>query len=269
MKIKTFSISILFLAVITTIAQESESIFLDAVVIPEHAEQATTASFGTLAFDFSQQVEQAYNFTQNAHTTFNLQERQIAQDITGSGRLIVRSQGMNTGEIELKDIAVKNPEWPAEMAANKMPSIVIKQVQEDGKSANTNNPMADIVLWLFPMTGKEIQLGKSEKIPRTFPVAWNNQTSQATGSRLIHAKQHIRYQERHCLLFTITDTLDELNPPIADVTFTLRGKGYFIYDYQKKAIIIGRIAMRMRLLTKGEVQSDSDNFISIDRRINP
>lgn len=251
----------------TALAEDAHaSIFFKAVVVPDLQDAHTSTSFGALVFDFSKPVESAYAFTQEVHTTFVLGEKQMTQSLSGSGRLIVRSDGMELGEIALRDVRIKKPGHPEPV---QMPPQAITHVRPDGTMANPGNALAEMIALLLPITGSDIVLGKSTKQPRRFPVHFQNQASEAVGERTITAKRHVLFKGKPCVLFTVQDSLLQLVPPIPEASVDMRGEGYSLYDYQAKSILVSKFAQRMRLLHFNEAKVDSDNYFSVDLIINP
>jgi hypothetical protein len=243
-------------------AEAHASIFIKAAEVPDLRDIQAPTSFGVLAFDSSRAAESTYAFTQEVHTTLVLGQTQSTQDLSASGRLVVRSDGMGLGEIGLRDIAIKNQGRPGPA---QMPPIDITQVRPDGTTAKPGNALAEAILLLLPVTGTEIVLGERSKRPRRFPVTFQNRASEAVGERTITAKRHVLYKAKPSVLFTVQDSLLRLVPPIPDASFDMRGEGYFLYDYQAKSIVVSKFALRMRLSHLDETKIDSDNYYSIDR----
>lgn len=246
-------------------ADAHESIFLNAVEVPVLPDEQAPVSLGSLAFDFSRSVELRYDFKQEIHSVFVLNQKQLTQDLSAAAKLIVQSDGMALGKITLRDITMSSPGRPANAPMPPLPPVIISEVRPDGTTTKPENPLGEAILLLLPVTGSDIKLGETSAKPRRFPISFQNQVSEAVGERKITAKRHVLYEGKACVLFIVRDTLEQLIPPIPDTTVDIRGDGYFLYDHQGKVIVISKLALRMRLLHKNETQIDSDNFFSIGR----
>lgn len=255
----------------TSPLSSDSSRFLEA--IGKSSYQTTeTAGPADVRFDFSDSKVYAYDYTQiiDAASVFEGAHSPIKQGVSGSGILLIRSNGDRTGTLVLQDFVTTIRSGIDESTASSAPStLVVSTVKEDGSVPGSSaHPLLSI---LFPIPSRSLSKGESAKV--TFQVPFYSSTTGTVHyvavNSTITLTRFVLVDGRRCAELDV-DFESGATSGGVKLDCVVRGKGIYYYDMVSMDFVYGENATIVIVRAypgqdPSSVVMKSDNLIRIRR----
>ena len=209
-------------------------------------------------WDFSEPgIEHNYSYEQKVKMKNDMQSsfgggesKNIEQEMSTKGKLIIKSQGNGTAKMVLKDMKMSMGGSKSETMAQQMPPIVVQEVNEDGSGSFGDNSLDMMLKTLFPLPQQPINVGESVDIPVQMPFNAMGSVLQATGRSHITLSKYVMVGDRFCAKFNVDTVISEMQIPKeikGDYGCSVKGTSVFYFDVENRVFVSGKIAMLMTL----------------------
>lgn len=218
-------------------------------------------------WDFSEKTMHSYLFEQVVYGhTSDLQapdkQEEAAREQTASakGTILVSSRGNGSADIVLRNAKLRVVEPPdrqesreseedkAKPAIREMelPPMILSGMKEDGSGVAAGNPQEAMIRLLFPLPGKQLEVGEIAEAPTRFPMNLGGTRLTATGKTRLMLVRYVKVDDIPCAQLAGEIDVSELEIPDGlhgEYSCKADGAGVFLFDVRNRRFVYARVAL--------------------------
>lgn len=197
-------------------------------------------------WDFSDQQEVIYNFTQHMEETEIFNGDSASQTITGKGLIKVVPRNEEQASLTIADMKVDvtlSARDSVETQKVDVPDMVIPPMKTNGEFIDTNTSI--LYRLLFPLPQEPLRVNESSEQALRLPVDLGGKRAICTGSIKITRQKKSEYNGKRCEVLYAEFSLDkpELEKNMAEkYGFSFYGYGTYYYDLDSKQFLSADIS---------------------------
>ena len=238
------------------------SAYLEQIDTEQYPPAPAPAEAPLLRWDFSADRVYPYDFAQQVVMQSRMggmfareQGGGSTQQMTGRGKLSLKSEGDQTARLVLEDLSLRvEMDLPGqdspEVMENTAPPMVVQGIGEDGNMAVGNSSQRLLIRMLFPLPPEPLQPGDSVSVPSRMPFNVMGSVLHVTGSSDITLDDYVDIDGRTCARLMTNIDISQLDvPQEMEGTYACRVKGesVFYFDVEDRHFVSGRLALLMSI----------------------
>jgi len=236
--------------------------FIGEVGKEKHEEAPPPAEAPVLRWDFSKaDVEHAYVFEQEVRSksdmgaSFGGGSRDMGQEMSAKGTLLVRSKGEGVASLVLKDMKMSmkmrigGDEEPKTMEQT-APPVVVQGMKEDGSGSFGNSSQDMFLKMLFPLPSGPLAVGEFDDVPAQMPFNAMGSVLEVKGRSRITLARYVTIGGRKCAQLDVDTDISTLDVPPeleGEYVCSTRGTSVFYFDVANRSFVSGTIALIMQI----------------------
>ena len=248
---------------IESFENKDNSSFIDIIDDQAYREIRPFEDATLFRWDFSENKEYSYNFSQKAKTQnfmngfgANRKGTFSSQIMTGNGILSYRSEKDKTARFVLENLMLKlehptdDNETAPKTTEMKSPPMIIQGVKEDGNLSIPSSSQTLLLKLLFPLPAQPMKVSETIINEANMPFNAMGSLLYIKGHSRITLEKYVEINGHNCAKFTSDIDISKMDiPPEMEGNYIalVKGKSVFFFDVDNRKFIAGKLALLMAM----------------------